>query len=290
MFSQNPGCVHWTPVPMQHVTFHTMGASKAAKRSEVLGLADIVQRLEEEIALGLLRPRERLVEDELLSRFGVKRHIVRQVLAELELMGIVTRRPNRGATVRDFTADEIEQIYFVRELLERAAIEVMPLPAGVAVVTTLDDLHTRHCVAVKAGRLRDVFRLNLEFHQTLFEACGNAPLTEAISQFAFKAHAIRSYTIGDPNLLARVCKEHAQMIKLMRGSDRPALVKLVSEHKQPAKLAYIQASRRMERGIEAGAPEALRRSPAPRPQGKRGSGSGLSPARARKSRSQPSSA
>ena len=267
-----------------------MAPRTAASTSEVLGLADIVQRLEEEIALGLLRPRERLVEDELLTRFDVKRHVVRQVLAELELMGIVTRRPNRGATVRDFTTHEIEQIYFVRELLERAAIEVMPLPVGGAVVKALEDIHARHCAAVKAGRLRDVFRLNLEFHQTLFEACGNAPLTEAIAQFAFKAHAIRSYTIGDPTLLARVCKEHAQMVKLIRGTDRRALIKLVSEHKQPAKIAYLQASRRMEGGLDVGSPAPARLAPAARTRGKRGSGSGLAPSRARKSRSHPSSA
>lgn len=234
---------------MPQATFDNAGARKAASPPAVPGLDDIVRQLEEEIALGLLRPRERLVEDELLSRFHVKRHVIRQVLVELELMGIVTRRPNRGATVRDFTVQEIEQIYFVRELLESAAIEVMPLPAEPRVIKALDDIHVRHCAAVKAGRLRDVFRLNLAFHQTLFEACGNAPLTEAIAQFAFRAHAIRSYTIGDPTLLARVCKEHAQMIRLMRGTDRQALLKLVAAHKQPAKSAYIQASRRMEGGI-----------------------------------------
>jgi Mn-dependent DtxR family transcriptional regulator len=56
-----------------------------------------------------------------------------KLLTELELMGMVTRRPNRGAAVRDFTTVEVEQIYFVRELLERAAVEVMPLPAAAEV-------------------------------------------------------------------------------------------------------------------------------------------------------------
>jgi DNA-binding GntR family transcriptional regulator len=216
-------------------------------------LTEIVQCLEEEIALGVLRPRERLVEDDLLARFKVKRHVVRQALVELELMGMVTRRPNRGAVVRDFTSVEVEQIYFVREVLERAAVEVMPLPVDPEVVKAMERLHTQHCAAVRAGRLRDVFRLNLEFHQTFFEACGNGPLTEAISQFAFKAHAIQSYTIADPTLLARVCKEHAQYLKLIRGTDRQALLDLVAKHKQPAKVAYLEASRRIEGHNEAAA-------------------------------------
>jgi len=264
---------------MRHRTLDTMSANKAAATTEVLRLADIVAHLEEEIALGLLRPRERLVEDDLLARFGVKRHVVRQVLAELELMGMVTRRPNRGATVRDFTTVEVEQIYFVRELLERAAVEVMPLPLAPEIVSVLEDIHVRHCAAVRAGRLREVFRLNLQFHQVFFEACGNGPLTEAIAQFAFKAHAIKSYTIGDPRLLARVCGEHAQLIKLTRGTDRRALLKLVAEHKQPAKVAYIEVSRRMEGHIE-GTPEASRSGPALGIRAKRGSE--LAPHRAKK--------
>ena len=243
---------------MRLSTLHTIGAGRATETSEVLSVADIVARLEEEIALGLLRPRERLVEDDLIARFSVKRHVVRQVLAELELMGMVTRRPNRGATVRDFTTLEVEQIYFVRELLERAAVEVMPLPVAPDVVRALDHIHAQHCTAVRTGRLREVFRLNLAFHQLFFEACGNGPLTEAISQFAFKAHAIKSYTIGDPALLARVCKEHAQLIKLTRGTDRQALIELVARHKQPAKVAYIEVSRRIEGHIED-SPEASAR-------------------------------
>jgi DNA-binding GntR family transcriptional regulator len=227
--------------------------AKPATTAEPLSVADIVRRLEEEIALGLLRPRERLVEDDLIARFEVKRHVIRQVLAELELMGMVTRRLHRGATVRDFTTAEVEHIYFVRDLLERSAVEVMPLPLPPAVVKALEDLHTRHCAAVKAGQLRQVFRLNLEFHQTFFDACGNGPLTEAITQFAFKAHAIQSYTIANPALLARVCKEHAQLIKLCRGTDREALIELVAKHKQPAKVAYLEVSRRIEGHLEGSA-------------------------------------
>ncbi len=44
-------------------------------------------QLEEDIALGRLKPRERLVEDELMSRFDAKRNVVRQVLFELESWG-----------------------------------------------------------------------------------------------------------------------------------------------------------------------------------------------------------
>ena len=50
-------------------------------------------------------PRERLIEDESSARFGASRHEIRSAFVELERIGLVTRRPNRGAVVRDFSSN-----------------------------------------------------------------------------------------------------------------------------------------------------------------------------------------
>ena len=78
----------------------------------------IVQRIEEDIVFGRLHPRERLVEEALAERFGVKRHIVREALADLERRGLIERFRNRGAMVKAYTPEEVEQLYAVRALLE----------------------------------------------------------------------------------------------------------------------------------------------------------------------------
>src|ERR1043165_9801722 len=91
---ESPNAVLSAEQLMPRSPINTVSDNHAANNFEGRGVADIVQRLEEEIALGLLSPRERLVEDDLLARFNVKRHVVRQALAELELMGMVIRRPN----------------------------------------------------------------------------------------------------------------------------------------------------------------------------------------------------
>ncbi|MEO5771653.1 MAG: GntR family transcriptional regulator, partial [Burkholderiaceae bacterium] len=183
--------------------------------------------------------------------FDIKRHVARQALAELETMGIVVRLPNRGATVRDYSAAEVEQLYVVRTLVETCAAGLVSLPAPPALLRQLTAIHERHCAAVRKGDLRRVFRENLLFHKTFFAACGNPSLVEVIEQHAMKAHAIRSYSIGNPELLAMVCSEHATMIELLKGSDRKRLVTLVKQHIQPAKKAYLQLGRHLERPARA---------------------------------------
>ncbi len=83
---------------------------------------------------------------------------MRRALSELEAMGMVVHQPNRGAAVRDFTATEVEQIYSVRELLERQAALLMPLPADPQVVAELEAIQSRHTAAVASyGRAYGVF-------------------------------------------------------------------------------------------------------------------------------------
>src|SRR5674476_52697 len=70
-----------------------------------------VEALEEDIVFGYMHPRERLVEDELRARFCLKRHVVRQVLAELEQMGLVERKKNIGALVKSYSVKEVIDLY-----------------------------------------------------------------------------------------------------------------------------------------------------------------------------------
>ena len=108
----------------------------------------VASALEFDILFGRLKPRERLVEDVLMQRFNAKRHAVRQALSELERIGIVTREPNRGATVRDFSAQEVEEICELREILQRRAAQRIPLPADVALIASLEEIQGRHDRAV----------------------------------------------------------------------------------------------------------------------------------------------
>jgi DNA-binding GntR family transcriptional regulator len=209
----------------------------------VRGAVDLVGALEEEIALGQLAPRARLVEEDIARRYNVKRHTVRQALSDLEAMGIVVCHPNRGASVRDYGVQEVEQLYVVRTLIEQHATELMPLPADRKIIGALEKIHARHSLAVEKGDLRTAFRENLLFHRTFFTLCGNVPLVELIDQMALRTHAIRSYSIGDPVLLKVVGEQHQLMIDLLSMEDRKSLVDVVVQHIQPAKDAYLRLAR-----------------------------------------------
>jgi DNA-binding GntR family transcriptional regulator len=201
----------------------------------------IVEQLETDIVFGRLHPRERLVEDDLLTRFAAKRHVVRQALVELERMGLVNRARNRGAAVADFTPAAVDQIYGVRRMLETGAARQIRLPLERAKVDALSTIQRRHDAAVEAGDPLAAFRANNEFHRALFSACGNAYLSEAIGFFAQKTHVIRSLSIAKPEYLRKARDEHWAMIDALKVGDRRRLVALCSNHLNISKLPYIDA-------------------------------------------------
>lgn len=199
--------------------------------------------LEEDIVFGRLHPRERLTEDALMARFGLKRHVVRQVLAELEQMGVVERKRNVGAVVRAFDAHEVVELYGLREVLECHAAALIALPVPPARLQALIDIQQRHDVAVAAGDARAVFRINQAFHRELFALTDNAVLQQAIGEYARRTHPIRFGTLAAAAYRERARQEHWAMIEALREGRRDDLVALCRRHLLPSRDAYLAAEK-----------------------------------------------
>ena len=201
--------------------------------------ADVVKGLEEDIIFGRLAPGTRLVEDTLMERFGATRHLVRQALYELEREGIVVRERNKGAAVRSLHADEVRQIYQVREMLQRQAALLIPVPASSSLMGELERIHETYCRHIKAGYLRGVYETNDQFHLAIFGAAGNPYLVASIKDYMGLSLPVRAKSLADAAMLALSRRHHEIMLKLMRGEDNWALAQLCVDHLQPSKTDYI---------------------------------------------------
>jgi DNA-binding GntR family transcriptional regulator len=204
-----------------------------------------VETLEEDIAFGYMHPRERLVEDELRARFGLKRHVVRQVLAELEQMGLVERKKNIGALVKSYSVKEVIDLYAVRDILETSCARHIALPVAPEKLAELDAIQQRHDDAVRDSNLHVAFRMNIAFHKAFFALSDNATLTEMIELAAQRAHVIRSLSMVVPQYLEKARRDHREMIDALRQCDQERLVALCRDHLLPSRDAYIEQQRRL---------------------------------------------
>lgn len=204
--------------------------------------AELAKRLGDDILFGRLAPGTRLIEDNLIARFGVTRHCVRQAFVTLERIGIVVREKNKGVAVRSLTPREVAQIYEVRELLQRQAALRIPLPAPPAVVEQLERLHADYRRHLRARRFHEVHEANDAFHLALFAACGNPYLVESIKHTMFLSLPVRSKKTADYAHAAASERDHHRILQLLKGTDRWALAQLCVDHLQGAKAAYLEGA------------------------------------------------
>ncbi len=225
-------------------TFSAPHTAVARDRDVDNTVARVSDTLEEQIVLGALHPRERLVEDDLCERFALKRHVVRQVLAELEQRGLVERRKNIGALVKSYTPEEVMDLYGVREILETSAAQRISLPVPEERLAELRKIQQAHDAAAAAGDMRAVFRSNMAFHRTFFALSDNRALTEAIREYERRTHAIRSASLMFPQYVEKARVEHHRMLEALAARDLATLVELCRSHLVPARDAYIEAYQR----------------------------------------------
>jgi DNA-binding GntR family transcriptional regulator len=150
--------------------------------SDDLGSASLVdlatERLRHEILSGALAPGVRLVEEQFRSRFGISRAPLREALRHLAEQGLVEHLPRRGVRVASLSPRDVEELFDLRDVLERHAVrQAQPIAAGDlgALRTELDLMRT-------AARTGDAFtraEAHRRFHAEVVALAGNRQLSLA---------------------------------------------------------------------------------------------------------------
>lgn len=84
----------------------------------------VLETLREAILDGILEPGTRLRQEDLAAAFSTSRIPVREALRVLEYEGLASSEPHRGFTVTSLDADQIEEIYDLRTVLETHAVRL----------------------------------------------------------------------------------------------------------------------------------------------------------------------
>jgi DNA-binding GntR family transcriptional regulator len=134
---------------------------------------EIMEVLQREIIGGDFRPGQRLVERELIKRFGVSSIPIREALQELENRGLVVKRHNCGCSVVQLTATEVTRICELRRVLEPKVMEWAAVRITAAMVERLGGQLLRLERAAVANDLSTFFQEDIVFHRMVWEAADN---------------------------------------------------------------------------------------------------------------------
>ncbi len=198
----------------------------------------VSKEIEEAILSGQFKPRERLIEMDLISRFGVSRTVIREALKRLEAKGLVRATPYRGVVVADLTVEEIEEIYFVRAELEKIAARLVLkhiTPAEIQQIKKLSKEVEKHL----RSRTHQMIEVDSEFHRMIFNVCHNSYLYDMIDYLRTKAHIVRYNAWSLPHRIEESILEHREMIKAIESRDLSQFEKLIVKHLTFSKDRYM---------------------------------------------------
>jgi DNA-binding GntR family transcriptional regulator len=159
----------------------TDGALEAASLAQLC-----VRRLRHEILSGVLPPGERLIEEQLTARFGISRAPLRESLRELAQQGLIEHLPRRGVRVAELSATDADELFGLRDVLERYALETALNSPGAASLTGLTAAWREMAEAARAG---DAFRENdahQKFHIEVVAMAGQRHLLQAFEPVILK--------------------------------------------------------------------------------------------------------
>jgi len=198
---------------------------------------NVTETLRNAILHGQFKPGARIEEIPLAEQMGVSRTPVRAALGTLVNEGLIDHQPKRGYVIRAFAIDDILAAYEVRSVLEGLACR----SAASKGLTPEQTIKLQHCLAegdriLSAGELlpqdhAPYQKINVDIHETLLEASGNA----WVSRFAVQAHNIpfasdRIILWDDHGVILRSHGDHHRIIEAVTSQDCARAEQLMREH------------------------------------------------------------
>lgn len=204
----------------QDVNPLTQNASAAA--------ADLIR---EAILDGRLPPGQRLKEIDLARQFGISRTPIREALLMLQAAGLVEATPNRGAIVNTYTADDLDDLYQLRALLEGYAAHRAAARISEAEIKQLRQSCERF--EQLSDDKTDVQRLvkeNVFFHDAILEAAGSPRLTAMVRRVFDLPLIYKSYIWYSPNQKQISLHAHRQLVRALADRDSDRCQWIIKEH------------------------------------------------------------
>jgi DNA-binding GntR family transcriptional regulator len=178
---------------------------------------------------GRLPPGAKLGEDQLSRIFGVSRTLVRQSLRQLGFTGVVTLLPNRGAFVASPTAQDIEDAYAARRLVEVEIVRDAAHHCTAADIRALRTHLTRQREAEKRGDRGETIRLLGEFHLLIAAIAGNPVLAGFVAQLLPRT-SLMIALFEDQATPSCAVRDHAALIDKLADGDAKGCAQLMRGH------------------------------------------------------------
>lgn len=190
----------------------------------------VFNKIREDILSGKYSQSEELKETSIGTELGVSRTPVREALRQLELEGLVTIIPNKGAYVNGISEKDIHDIYIIRSYLEGLCARWACEHITQEQIDELEEIVYLSEFHAKKEHHEQIVELDNKFHQLIYDASDSKILNHVLSDFHHYVQRIRKITLASDNRAANSNKEHTAILDAIRQRDGEKAEFLAHEH------------------------------------------------------------
>ncbi|MDA0182592.1 GntR family transcriptional regulator [Solirubrobacter phytolaccae] len=188
----------------------------------------VADHIRERILSGELAPGERIIETDLAAEFEVSRHTLRSALQTLTHEGLLEQSQFKSTHVTRPTADDVFEIYTLRNALEAMACRLAAQRAGDT--TGMDAAVTRMRNAAQAGDTPAMKVADFDFHTAVIELAGHTRLREHYRALHAQTRLYLNLTATVGYELDEIAAKHAELADAIRTGDAARAEQLGGGH------------------------------------------------------------
>ncbi len=221
-----------------------MGERFQIEMDEFLPLRDVVfNTLRKAILTGRLKPGERLMEVHLAKQLGVSRTPIREAIRKLELEGLVTMVPRRGAEVAGITEKSLRDVLEVRRALDVLSVELACERITEEGIGRLFQACRVFEAATKEKDAAVIAKADVALHDIIVEAAGNQRLRQLVNNLAEQMYRYRFVYIQEESQHDMLVAEHKEIYESIASRDKQRGAKAAGVHIDNQEKAVIRQIR-----------------------------------------------
>ncbi|MEK4059785.1 MULTISPECIES: GntR family transcriptional regulator [unclassified Paenibacillus] len=203
---------------------------------------EIMNSLKNEILTLTLKPGTILSETALSERFQISRTPLRDVLKQLSRESYIDVYPKKGNLVSYIDLESVEQIIYLRSVLEKEIIKYLSTHLVLKGVHELKDILQQQKAAIHEESATEQFlRLDDAFHAALFRLAGREFLWNLIQQSNVHYERYRRLHMLRTEKLEEIWNEHQRILEYMMQKETESIEALIHHHlREDINSLYLQ--------------------------------------------------
>jgi DNA-binding GntR family transcriptional regulator len=221
---------------------------------------DVVDQLRDAIFRGHFAPGQRLSEEQLARTLGVSRGPIREAFVRLEREGLVSSQANRRTVVARLSRRDLEEVYTIRLVLERLAVQYAVHYAQAEDFAAMQ-ANTRALeeAAARGMTEQEAAALDIGFHDILYRSARHAHVLDAWNNIRSQVYVFMlSRNLANPDFRERVIvRGHNDIQDALVKRDEKRAVKAIEEHLRSAYSYIVEYYPELEETADSPPPRPL---------------------------------